>query len=252
MIRTSTVALAVATLAATRTASLSEPSGPARATSRFTTQSAAFPFRPKNLVPGKDSFVVVLNGQPRGYSVAALSRENDGYHLVTEFAIPAARVVERRDMVFDSASLSPATHSRDATTARGVSLTTRVKVVDRRATGTAQELSQGVPKTATVDIAIPAGTVDDEALGVLIPTIDLRDGLSLAFKTFYATPGDVRTNQLTVQGRDTVTVPLGTFETYRVALQLQSGETTTLSVTTAPPYRIVRIQSGALELRRAK
>lgn len=252
MIRIVTAACAIAILDAARFPKLIEPTLAADATSQSTTQSAASPFRPRNLVPGKDSFVVMLNGQPRGYSVATLSRESDGYHLVTEFAIPAARVTERREMVFDSASLAPVVHSRDATAPRGIPLTTRVKVVDRRATGTAQELSQGAPKTTTVDIELPVGTVDDEALGALIPTIDLRDGLSLAFKTFYATPGDIRTNQLTVQGRDTVTVPVGTFETYRVELKLQSGETTTLSVTTTSPFRIVRIQSGALELRRAK
>ena len=59
-------------------------------------------------------------------------------------------------------------------------------------------------------------------------------------------------NELTVQARETVTVPAGTFETYRVLVH--SKDDAVIFITTALPHRVVlvRVENGAVELRLAK
>jgi hypothetical protein len=214
--------------------------------------AAAQRFNPSQLAARRDSFEVMVNGQAMGYSSVTLTREGENARVVTELTLPTINVRETRNMVFNATTLMPVSHEYRQTS-RNSAATTRVTVANGRATGTAEQPRSGTVITSPVDVVIPPGAVDDELLGVLIPTLDLAEGFRTSFPTFYAS-GSIQSNALTVEGKETIVVPAGAFEVYRVALELPSKEVVTMYVTTAPPRRTILIRgaNAVIEMRLLK
>jgi hypothetical protein len=107
-------------------------------------------------------------------------------------------------------------------------------------------------KTTNIDMAISPEVISDDAVIALVPALDLGDAFSITFKTFDVTPGEIVPTVAKVTGRETVTVPAGTFETYRVDVQQKT--LSTMFVTVATPHRLVlaRVNDGQIELRLAR
>jgi hypothetical protein len=92
-----------------------------------------------------------------------------------------------------------------------------------------------VPIVAHVDDEV----IDDNALSVMLPLIRWSDGLAFTLPVLSSGKGAIDRYEVTVTGKGMTTVPAGSFETWRVALQ-GPRYTLTADVTTAAPYRVVR------------
>jgi hypothetical protein len=113
-----------------------------------------------------------------------------------------------------------------------------------RVKGTAQTPQQtGTPTTTAVDTTIVAGTIDDNLLSVILPALALEPGKTLTVSVFSGGRGVSEALSLKVGTPESVTVPAGTFEVFKVDV---SGGPAPVSmwVTTAAPRRIVKIAPG--------
>ena len=90
-----------------------------------------------------------------------------------------------------------------------------------------------------MDVAASEDVVDDNALSVILPLIAWREGISVSIPVLASGKGTIESYVATVSGRQTTTVPAGTFETWRVTL---AGPSYAIEadVTTSAPYRVVR------------
>src|SRR4029077_21003979 len=86
-----------------------------------------------------------------------------------------------------------------------------------RVKGTSQSPQPGgTPKSITVDTTVADGTIDDNALGVLLAALPLEQGKTFNLNIFSTREGE--TKVVTVKGAalENVAVPAGTFPAYRL------------------------------------
>ena len=208
-------------------------------------------FQPGRLVASRDSFDVVFQGQPVGGFIMSLAKSADNFTLAVDIRLPAMGLVQTDTVVFHGISLAPVLIT-SGQTMMGQSATTRVTVAGGKASGTAQRPGPGGIQTSRVDVTVPPGVIAEGAEAALIPTLALSQDLIHNFDTFDAKTGKTTSYKLEVLGKESVTVPAGTFETWKV--QLTGGEGLTGWVTTADPKKIVqlRVESAQMEMRRVK
>jgi hypothetical protein len=129
-------------------------------------------------------------------------------------------------------------------TVQGQPIAGAVTVANGRATGTATNPSPNGPSTVTVDVAVPAGTISLAALGAAIPLMRWAPDARHTVTVLDESKGTILTLTLAVTGREQVTVPAGTFETYRVE-QAGGEQPVTYNVDAAAGHRVVRQTVGA-------
>ena len=95
-------------------------------------------------------------------------------------------------------------------------------------------------KTTAVDAALPAGAIDDNAVQAIVPALKWSPAAKFTFNIFTASKNAVRPATLAVTGTEKVTVPAGTFDAYRAELT-GGDQPVTMYVTSAAPYRVVKI-----------
>jgi hypothetical protein len=103
----------------------------------------------------------------------------------------------------------------------------------------------GASQTLQIDTTVTPGTYDDNALSFLLPTLPLADGQSFALNVFESGKNLTQVMQVKVSDGGSVTVPAGTFQTFR--LDITGGQVpTAFYVSKDTPRRIVKIElSGA-------
>src|SRR2546427_4596580 len=85
----------------------------------------------------------------------------------------------------------------------------------------------GTPKSITVDTTIAAGTVDDNALALLLAAMSLEQGKTFNLNVFSTGEGTTKVVSVKVAAVENVAVPAGTFPAYRLrAFRLGLGEDT--------------------------
>jgi hypothetical protein len=213
--------------------------------------AGAQPFQPGRLVASRDSFDVIYQGQAIGAFIMNLARTGDNYTFSTEARIPRMGVSETDSLVFNATSLAPSLITNNQSM-MGMSAASRVTIANGKATGTVQRPGPGGVQTTAVDAPVAPGTIADGTEAALLPTVDFSEGLTVSFQTFDAKTAQVKTYELKVLGKETVTVPAGTFDAWKT--QISSNETVLIWVSTADPKKIVMLRSDAaqMEMRRAK
>jgi zinc protease len=190
------------------------------------------------LAARRDSFVVLVQGNPMGAATASLAKAADGWTITSQMSIGGG-MVQQSGSVTTDARLSPR-RVQGGGSIQGQALKTDVTVAGGRATGTASVPgAQGI-QTVSVDAAVPPDAVDDNAVQFLVGLLEWRAGARHTVNAFSASRNAVRPITLAVTGTERVTVPAGTFEAYRV--EQTGGEAPlTLYVTAAAPHRLVRV-----------
>ncbi|HJU64908.1 MAG TPA: hypothetical protein VJ596_04490, partial [Gemmatimonadaceae bacterium] len=105
----------------------------------------------------------------------------------------------------------------------------------------------------TVDAEVPAGVLDDNALLAILPALKWSPTAKFTLPVFRSGQGKLQQLTLAVAGTESITVPAGTMEVYRV--DVTGGDRpSTFYITTAAPHRLAKIVvSGApLEIVLAK
>jgi hypothetical protein len=208
-------------------------------------------FQPGRLAASRDSFDVIYQGQSIGAFVMNLERTGDNYTFSTQALLPRMGVLETDSLVFNATSLAPSLITNQQSM-MGMSATSRIAFANGKATGTIQRATPGGVQNRAVDTAIAPGTIIDGTEIPLLSTVDFSQDLTLTFQTFDPKMGRVKPYELKVLGKESVTVPAGTFDAWK--LQLTSNETVLVWVSASDPKKIVllRQEAAQMEMRRAR
>lgn len=188
------------------------------------------------LDPHVDSFAVLVRGATLGYRRAELSATPTGWWYVDETQI-GAFVLQRTEI----------TLARDGTVrqvlqggqVQGIDIRTSIEYRRGRVVGVTVTPSGGRAVTLSVDTAVSAGTVDDNAIPLYLPTLAWGTDTLWQFTTFVSGENTIHTMELRVVGGATVDVPAGQFDTWQADLTGGSAPVR-FFVTKSPPHRVVR------------
>ena len=110
-----------------------------------------------------------------------------------------------------------------------------------RVKGTATSPSPtGTPRSVAVDTTVPAGTIDDNALTLLLTALPLEQGKTFHLNVFSSGDGATKVASVRVGGVEQVAVPAGTIAAYRLDLAGMQLPLV-IHVSRDKPRRIVRI-----------
>ena len=203
-------------------------------------EAVAVEFDAAQITARKDSFQVVLQGNPIGSMTLEITEEGNELVIRQEMAIAMAGMQQEATIRLDRASLSIL--SRDESgTMMGQSMETHLKYEGGRVTGTAQSPQPGGVKSVEVDTAFAEGTVDSEALEALLFALPLAEGASITVSAFDAAEGTVKPITIKVAGVEDVTVPAGTFSAFKVDVT-GGEEPMTVWITQEAPRRVVKLE----------
>lgn len=214
--------------------------------------AAPLPLDLARLAAARDSFTVLVQGNPLGTRIATLARAGDGWSYADTLSIPVAGLRQTAVATFDG-QLAPRTVSQGIN-GGGLALNAALTFAGGRVTGTAIQAPPGAaPSTAPVNAAVPAGTYDESAVGVMLPLLRLQPQQRLTVNVFSGQRGAVIPLTLAVGAAESVTVPAGTFQAYRV--EVTGGQSPLVAyVSAAAPYRVLKLapQGQPIEIVLAK
>jgi len=155
-------------------------------------------------------------------------------------------------LVTESASMPMGTMSDESTVSKGSLLLTRrlihqgpatvdIQFADNKATGTMSVNGQDRPISADLGGVLFA---DGAGANDVIAALPLAEGYTTTFRNFDIMSQQVKPRQLKVVGSESVTVPAGTFDAWKVVSTPAegTGETTTVWVNKAD-RRVVKVSS---------
>jgi hypothetical protein len=152
-------------------------------------------------------------------------KEQNGAWLVTETTkIPEATItdeaiLEKRTLVL-----------RKRVVHEGPAFAAEVQFSGGRATGTITEKGQQRSLNMDMGGAIFADGADGAGAQDAIAALPLSNAYTTSFRNFDVETQQVKIAQLRVMGTDTVTVPAGTFNTWKVLITVESGNDDTAAL----------------------
>lgn len=192
-----------------------------------------------------DSFVVMVQGNPIGFQRTAIERTAHGFRVVDDVEIGSI-MTQRTEIDLAADGSLRATRQRGRV--RGQDARIDISYAGGRATGSATTPSLAGSATITIDTTVAPGTLDDNLITALLPLLEWSPTATFTLPVFLSGKGVVHPVTFVVRGTETITLPAGTFEVYRV--EMSGGQpTVVMCVTTATPHRLVRItpQGAPLE-----
>lgn len=228
-------------LAAIAPVRIVDTDGEALTPDELTPRATALEIDPAQLVAGRDSFQVMFQGNAVGAYVRDLSRAGDELVYVELIDIPLAGMRQETTIRLDAASY--AMRSLEQTgQAGGQPTTASLRYENGRVTGRAAiPQPGGTARVVEVDTTVAPGTMDDDALGALIPALPLAEGASFGVNVYSVDNQAMRVLTVKVTGVAEITVPAGTFRSYRV--EVTGGETPLVMYVSHPtPRRVVQME----------
>jgi hypothetical protein len=203
------------------------------------------PVDAKELVPHRDSLVVLVSGQPRGASVTSLAKSGAGFSYHEQTAI--GTFMEQTTTV----QLSPVGAAKSVSQsgmARGIPGSIEISYAGDRVSGKVQAVTVDGPNAFSVDTTVPAGVVDDNSLQALLPALPWAEGAGWVFPMYSAGTNSVTTMTLRVVGIQTAMVPAGAFEAYRA--ELTGGNTdVAFLILKRKPHTVLMIETTGAPIR---
>jgi hypothetical protein len=196
---------------------------------------------PAQLVARRDSFAFMFQGNAMGAQVSELRAEGDGMVYVEQTSIPLMGLTQNTQVRMASGSMAPQQIEQNGQIG-GQNTETRVTISDGRASGRAQSPQQGGQiKTVDVDTTLAAGTFEVNQIYTIVPSLPLAEGASITLNVFNASDATIKAFTFRVEGVEDVTVPAGTFPTFRVSLT--GGDLPVVFlVSRDTPRRVVKIE----------
>jgi hypothetical protein len=197
---------------------------------------------PAQLLAGRDSFQVLVQGNPFGYMTAELSPSPEGLVYTEETVIPVAGLRQNTRLLLDPASLAVLSVERTGQAA-GQNLETRVAYREGRVQGRAQvpDSRAGAPRVVEVDTTVAEGTLDASAFQPLVPALPLAEGATFSVPVFEPAEKRTRTLAVKVTAGSELAVPAGNFSVYRIEVS-GTPQPFVFYVTREAPRRLVKIE----------
>lgn len=194
---------------------------------------------PARLTASRDSFVVLLQGQPRGWQRLVRSSTSSGWTF--EDAVSVTGVVSQSSKVTMNAALAEQSLRQEGDMS-GQAMRISLDFANGRVKGVANTPTHP-DGPVMIDTTVAPGVIDDNALLSLLVAVPWRDSLTLTAPYLTSGKGLIERATLRVLGAETATVPAGAFDVWRVEMTMGRSRTIA-SITRQAPYRIVRIQLG--------
>ncbi|MBX7118466.1 MAG: insulinase family protein [Gemmatimonadaceae bacterium] len=193
------------------------------------------------LAPVSDSFAVLVQGNTFGYQVGALERDGDGwvYRERSQLATIASQTTEVRmgaDLAMRAVTQSGRLQGQEM----------RLSVAYAGGTASGEGVTPGPAGMAPVKYdgaAVPAGSVDDNAVLALLPYLRWAAGAKLQLSVFESGKGVAQVRTFEVVGEETVTVPMGTVETFRVQMS-GADQPAVYWIEKAAAHRVIKFGPG--------
>jgi zinc protease len=188
----------------------------------------------RGLGPMQLSYLVFFQGNQVGTTDRVLEVRPDGSIRLASEAQLGPQVVEQEvtagvdDLDFRT--------SRMTVSMQGQSMGGDVRVEGGRIVGSLTSPAGSQP----VDMEAPPGVVVSDMLELAVWVADLREGMSMELPVANIQSGTVENVTITVIGREEITVPAGTFDTWRV--RVEGSEAQTLWARVAAPHLVVQLQ----------
>jgi zinc protease len=195
------------------------------------------------LVPGSLEYQVTIQGNPAGQAAQQIERATEDGRPVVRISssMNIASFVQMADTITaDSGTLAPI-RVRQSGTSRGQPASVTLDYQGTHATGHRHVPTPAGVHDAAIDTTLAAGTLDEDELDALLPALPLAEGGRWVVHTFSGSEGVVRTLTMTVAGEDSVTVPAGTFQCWKI--EITGGQVPyNYYVTKAAPYLLVKYE----------
>ena len=211
--------------------------GDAMSPSDLVQKTTTLPVDVGKLAEKADSFAVLVQGNPLGFQTTALKKTAAGYSY--RMAMVIGPVMQQTVETTFGADLAPQA-TKGGGKMQGQTVNVDVTYANGRARGSGTSPSPTGMKTVAVDTTIAPGVLDDNMINALVPGLRWTPTAKFSVSAFDASSGTTKQMTLSVAGTESVTVPAGTFPVYRVEVTGQD-QPMTLFVTTAAPYRIVKM-----------
>jgi len=197
------------------------------------------------IVTRADSFQVVVQGNPLGFMTTSTRSSADSLVYLETTNIAGGAVQQQTTVILNPADLTMAKidQTGSAQTPAGQQPSDiHLSYAGGRVTGKSTTPQQsGTPQTLAIDTTVVPGTYDDNALTLIIPALPLAVGETFNLNVFESGKGLAKVIQVKVSEGGGVTVPAGTFQTFR--LDISGGQLPTVFfVAKDTPRRIVRIE----------
>ena len=193
------------------------------------------------LVTRSDSFQIVIQGRPLGVMTAHLEVGADSIVYTEQTQIGGGAVQQNTAVRFNPSDWS-VTQVDQTGSQGGQAVETHLAYSGGRVKGRSVTPQQsGTPKTTEIDTALVAGTYDDNALSTIVTALPLAAGQTFNVSVFESGQNRTTVMQIKVTEGGGVTVPAGTFQTFR--LDVAGGQVPiVMSVAKDTPRRIVKIE----------
>lgn len=193
------------------------------------------------LVTRSDSFQIVVQGQPLGVMTGHLEVSADSIVYTEQTQIGGGAVQQNTTVRFNPGDWS-VTQVDQTGSQGGQAVETHLTYAGGRVKGRSMTPQQsGTPKTTDIDTALVAGTYDDNALSTIVTALPLAVGQMFNVNVFESGQNRTAVMQIKVTDGGPVTVPAGTFQTYR--LEIAGGQVPiVMAVAKDTPRRIVKIE----------
>lgn len=218
--------------------------------SALTVAAEPLPIDASKLVARTDSFNILVQGNPFGFMRGSVTKTADGFTYIEDSQIGPIVTQHTEVSLSSTGELRKIAQSGKI---QGQDMKIDVTVANGHANGSATTPGPQGMKNITVDVDVPAGIIDDNGLTAVIPTLPWSADASWSFPVFASGDGTVKIYTLEVTGTETLEVPAGTAEVFKVEM---NGPPQPLNywITTAAPHRVMKMSvTGApIELVRVK
>jgi zinc protease len=195
-------------------------------------------FDMSQIVARSDSFQALVQGNPYGGQATKVELSGDSI-VYTESTAIGAGFLQRSTVVLNR-DLSMRRTDQTGTV-QNQQTHTVLSYGGGRVKGTAMSPQQGgSPRSVAVDTIVPAGTIDDNALALVLTALPLEQGKTFHLNVFSSGDGTAKVVSVKVGGVEQVVVPAGTFAAYRLDLTGMQLPLV-MHVSQQAPRRIVRI-----------
>jgi len=194
-------------------------------------------FDRSQIVARSDSFQALVQGNVLGSQTGKVAIDGDS--IVYTESLMLAQFQQRSTVVLN-ADLSPR-RTDQTSLVQGQRTEIHLTYGGGRVKGTSQSPRPGsTPTSTTVDTTIAVGTIDDNALVMLLPALPLEQGKTFNLNVFSSGEGATKVVSVKVAAIENVVVPAGTFPAYRLELSGMQLPIV-MHVTQQAPRRLVRV-----------
>ena len=190
------------------------PDGTPLTAADLTIKAATLDLDMSKLKAGTDSFTIFVQGNPFGYQTSKLDKSANGWTYSEHTSI--ATFVQLNTVVTFTDALVPMKATQSGKQGP-MEVKIDVTYADGRAKGSATAPQpDGTAKNVAVDAAVPPGTIDDNMISVVMPTLKWKSGASFKIAIFQSSKNAVTVANVSVSGEESVKVPAGTFDAWKV------------------------------------